>query len=414
MACKAVPDERSRLTTILIVPLMNCMAKIPLYLLLIGSFFAACKGPAMFFISTITLLMALPIARLLSGTVLRHKETAPFIMEMPTYHLPSFSGILRSVVDRIWIFIKKIITVVAAVAVVLFILLRFPSPDQEVIDGYKQKADRAVAGFLEKAEQTKYKQKLQSKDNVMSLLNFQERYKKAASSVSSRKEFEAVNKRFSEKNQAYFQIVKRGRKEQAARQLSLTLKKLDYTRMNLRRDLHSQRINSSVLGRLGTWLEPVTKWAGFNQSVNIALISSFAAKENAVAVIGGLYQAEGDGSGDVGAEFKKQEQGFTPLHALAFMIFFAFYPPCIPTLLMVKVQTGSWKWMFFSTLYPIVLGFSLASLVFTGGSALGLSGYQAMWTIYGLALCLVFSIAFVRIPQIFHLPKKTKALGSEQ
>lgn len=214
MACKAVPDERSRLTTILVVPLMNCMAKIPLYLLLIGVFFAAYKATVMFFISTISLLMALPIARLLSKTVLKNKESAPLIMEMPSYHLPTISGVLRSTWDRLWIFLKKIITVVAAVMVVLFVLLRLPSPDQEVMKGYQEKADRVIAEFLQKAKQTEYKNSLQNREDVLSLISFGEQYKKAAGSVASRKEFEAVNQRFSQKNPAYFQIVKRGRKKQ--------------------------------------------------------------------------------------------------------------------------------------------------------------------------------------------------------
>ncbi len=406
MACRAVPDERSRLATILVVPLMNCMSKIPLYLLLIGAYFSAVKGPAMFFISTLTLLMALPVARVLSGTVLRKRESAPFIMEMPAYHLPTVSGVVRSTADRIWVFLKKIITVVAAAAVVLFILLRFPAPEQEVLEGYRQEAGRAVTGFLQKVEETGFRERLRTRQDVLALLRFQDRYKKAAGSAESRQAFETVNSGFAEMDPDFFRIVKRGRKEKEARKAAAALKGLELKRKRLRRDLHAERINASCLGMLGSWLEPVTKWAGFSQKVNIALISSFAAKENAVAVIGGIYQAEGHGSGDAGEEFKRQEKGFTPLHALAFMIFFALYPPCIPALLMVKLQTGSWRWMLFSAVYPVVLGLVLASLVFTGGSALGLTGFQAMWLFYGMAAVVVFCIGFLRLPPVFAFQQK--------
>ncbi|MFO7839601.1 MAG: ferrous iron transport protein B [Desulfosalsimonadaceae bacterium] len=413
MACRAVPDERSRLATILVVPLMNCMSKIPLYLLLIGAYFSFARGPAMFFISTVTLLMALPVARLLSGTVLKNRESAPFIMEMPAYHIPSFSAVARSTADRIWIFLKKIITVVAAVAVVLFILLRFPSLEENAAKRYEQKAEQAVAEFLHTAETTPYQGKLQSKDKVLELIRFQEKYSRAANKVSSREALEAVNKRFAEMNPAFFRIVKRGRKEPPARTVVMALKQLEKSRMRLRRDLHAQRINTSVMGRLGTWLEPVTRWAGFNQRINIALISSFAAKENAVAVIGGIYQAEGQGSGDAAQEFREQQAGFTPLHALAFMIFFALYPPCIPALLMIKVQTGSWRWMLFAAVYPVMLGLLLSSLIFSGGSALGLTGFQAMWLFYGLAASLVAGIAFVRLPAALFWRKKAQAAGEQ-
>jgi len=59
MATKGIPDERSRLATILIIPLLNCLAKVPLYVLLINIYFVGHKGLAMFFIATISLLMAL-------------------------------------------------------------------------------------------------------------------------------------------------------------------------------------------------------------------------------------------------------------------------------------------------------------------------------------------------------------------
>jgi ferrous iron transport protein B len=83
MSCKGIPDERSRMATILIIPLLNCLAKVPLYVLLINIYFAAHKAWAMFFISTVSLLLVLPISKLLTLTVLKEKETAPFVMEMP-------------------------------------------------------------------------------------------------------------------------------------------------------------------------------------------------------------------------------------------------------------------------------------------------------------------------------------------
>src|SRR5690606_7945652 len=116
MSCKGIPDERSRLATILIIPLLNCLAKVPLYVLLINIYFAMHKAWAMFFISTISLLFVLPVAKILTLTVLKNKETAPFVMEMPPYHMPTLRGILGRAVERVWLFLRKITTIVAAVA----------------------------------------------------------------------------------------------------------------------------------------------------------------------------------------------------------------------------------------------------------------------------------------------------------
>ncbi|MCG8686858.1 MAG: ferrous iron transporter B, partial [Desulfobacterales bacterium] len=122
MSCKGIPDERSRMATILIIPLLNCLAKVPLYVLLINIYFATNKGWAMFYISTISLLLVLPVSKLLTLTVLKGKETAPFVMELPPYHLPTVRGVLGRALERVWMFIRKITTIVVALAVVIFIL----------------------------------------------------------------------------------------------------------------------------------------------------------------------------------------------------------------------------------------------------------------------------------------------------
>ena len=69
MATKGIPDHRSRMATILTVPYMNCLAKIPFYTLIINVFFAPYKSWAMLFLSTITIFVALLVARLLTATI---------------------------------------------------------------------------------------------------------------------------------------------------------------------------------------------------------------------------------------------------------------------------------------------------------------------------------------------------------
>jgi len=127
----------------------------------------------------------------------------------------------------------------------------------------------------------------------------------------------------------------------------------------------------------------------------VALLSAFAAKESSVATLGALYQQEEEGE-TLEVRMERGEKGFTPLHALALMLFMVLYPPCIATTIMVKIQSGSYRWMLFSMIYPIVLGLMVATLVFTGGSALGLSGLQAMFVFYGLALAITFAMGFIR------------------
>ncbi|MEA2040126.1 MAG: ferrous iron transport protein B, partial [Thermodesulfobacteriota bacterium] len=98
----------------------------------------------------------------------------------------------------------------------------------------------------------------------------------------------------------------------------------------------------------------------------------------------------------LGVRMKEKEKGWTPLHALAIILFMTMYPPCIPTLLMVRLESGSTKWALFATFYPIVLGSMIAVLVFTGGNLLGLSGMQAMIAFYVFALIVTVALGFIK------------------
>jgi ferrous iron transport protein B len=393
MACKAIPDERSRMATILIIPLLNCLAKVPLYVLLINIYFAAHKGLAMFFISTISLLLALPVSKILTMTVLKRKETAPFVMELPPYHLPTLRGVLGLAVERVWLFIKKITTIVAAVAVVIFVLLQFPGIGKQRMAYYEDAKDKAVHSFYRTIEGTSYANVINN-DNLNEMVIYWDDFKKAKMKTHGKSAREAMLVRFEKRNPDFFPIVNPGR-DKVSKTVNRAFQKLFRTRRGLLREMRKERIDNSFLGRLGRSLEPVTQWAGFNWRVNVALLSAFAAKESSVATLGALYDQEEEGE-SLEQRMERGEEGFTPLHALALMLFMVLYPPCIATSIAVKLQTGSIKWMLFSMLYPMVLGLIVASGVYSGGVALGLSGLQAMFVFYGLAFLFMIFTGFLK------------------
>lgn len=390
MATKAIPDERARLATILIAPMMNCLAKVPLYLILIGAYFAEHAGLALFFIATVTLFMALPVAKALTLTVLRGKESAPFIMEMPPYHLPTIKGVLTRAVERILIFVKKIVTVVLAVAVVVFVLINFPGIDAESRARYEARRDAAVNVFLAEAAKTSYRDKLTPAD-VEGLVLFEEDLRDAKRGADQA-EAEAANARFEQANPLYYGLL-RG-KDAGSKALSRALKKVAGERKTLRREMRAEAFESSFLGMAGRALEPITRFAGFNWRINIALLSAFAAKENSAATLGAIYGIDGDEQ-SVQEKMKTGETGFTALHALALMLFMALYPPCIPTSVMVRMQSNSTGWMLFSIGYQTLLGLFISTLVFSGGSLLGLTGWQTMWVFYGLCIAATLLMALV-------------------
>ena len=405
LACRGMKDEKARLATIMIVPLMNCLAKIPFYVLLIGMFFAAYKGIAMFFIATITIIIALSVAKILNLTVLRNKESAPFVMEMPPYHLPTVQGVLRRCLERTWLFVKKIITIVILVSVVVYVLISFPCISAEKKTHYISQSDQAQQTFFKKIGKDNPYAILMADDNLMEFTTYWRDYKKAKMGAKNKKAKQAIDQKFREKNFEFFKIVKRGKyevqgeiiKDKYAGKVYNVYKKLSKTTNKLRREIKEETIMTSYMGRAGRFIEPLTKWAGFNWRVNIALMSAFAAKESSVATLGGIYQSPpGEKEDTLEERIKEKEKGWTSLHVLAIMLFMAMYPPCIPALLMVRLETGSTKWMLFATFYPIVLGTVIAVLIFTGGNLLGLSGMQAMIGFYILALIFLVLIGLIK------------------
>lgn len=416
MATKGIPDEKSKLATILTLPMLNCQAKLPLYFLLIGIYFNETvrlpllgevnqQSIVIVFIQTISLLFVLPLAKILSMTVLRHKETAPFIMEMPPYHIPSVRGVLGRAIERIWLYIRKITTVVAAVAVVLFVLLQFPGLTPERRAHYEAEKDRAVRAFLGKAEGKRLGAGLRTEKDVLDMILFQQGYRDLLKSGASAE----AKKAYGARNPDFFEIVQ-NKKDPEAKELERELKKLLAFRTNALTAIRRERIDNSLLGKIGRALEPASQYAGFNWRVNVAVLSTLAAKENSVSTLGALYIKEtGESEGEGGEKntdtleqrMKRQEGDLTPLHAMALMLFMVLCPPCLPTIMAIRVQTGSTGWMLFAFFVPLILGLLAAVLVFTGGSALGLSGFEAMWMFYLIPLTLTILLGLIRTKRTY-------------
>ena len=228
----------------------------------------------------------------------------------------------------------------------------------------------------------------------MSLVLFWDGFKKAKMMATGPEKVAALNTKYELDSPVFFKVVQPG-KDKVAKKVNRALKKLVKKRKGILREMRKERIDNSFLGRMGKWLEPVTQYAGFNWRVNVSLLAALAAKESSVATLGALYEPEEEGQA-LEERMAKGEKGFTSLHALALMLFMVLYPPCLATAIAVKLQAGSLKWMLFSIVYPMALGVGVATLVFSGGSAFGLSGLQAMGVFYGLALCFTIFMGFFK------------------
>ena len=134
MATRAIPDEKDRLTTILIAPLMTCSARMPVYTLIIGAFIPArnvggtpigLQGLVLLGLFLSGIIGALLVALVLRRSVTKGNATG-FMMEMPRYQWPRLNDIVIALWQRAWIFLRRAGTIIAATTVVLWLLLTFP------------------------------------------------------------------------------------------------------------------------------------------------------------------------------------------------------------------------------------------------------------------------------------------------
>jgi ferrous iron transport protein B len=154
MATRTIESRRDRFATILIAPFMSCSARLPVYTLMIATFFAG--QTVLGFISLGAVLMlamyalgisvAIVVAFILKRTVLK-APPPPFIMELPPYRLPNLRTVFQNMVTRAWLFLKRAGTVILAISIILWALMYFPRIDAQS-DAFTRSGETAKAVTL--------------------------------------------------------------------------------------------------------------------------------------------------------------------------------------------------------------------------------------------------------------------------
>ena len=156
MATRTLETRRDRLITMMVLPLMSCGARLPIYALMIPAFFPAqLQGPALWLIYVTGIVLALLAARLLRATIFRG-ETTPFVMELPPYRLPTGMSLLVQMWTRAWLYLQKAGTVILGAAVILWFLTFYPKPPASYVP--PQGFDRAPSGAVSGAPALAYGQ----------------------------------------------------------------------------------------------------------------------------------------------------------------------------------------------------------------------------------------------------------------
>ena len=309
MATRMLESKKDRILTILITPFMSCSAKLPVYIVLAGTFFAAKAGTVIFGIYLVGVVFSVLTGRLFRSTLFRGAD-APFVMELPPYRAPMLKSLIIHMWDRSKIFLRKMGGIILVGSVVIWTLSNFPRTFDTAVD-YPAAADRIHAAYAARI---------------------------AAAEPSERP-----------------LLIRRQQADVAA---------LDRAR-------RSEATEKSLMGAIGKGLEPVFAPLGINWQGAVALVSGFVAKEIVVSTMGVLYALE-DGEPDALSR-ALVASGMTPLSALSMMVFVLLYLPCLATISAIRRETGSARWMLFSVCYSTALAWVTAFVVYQGGRLMGWS-----------------------------------------
>ncbi|HEX3160452.1 MAG TPA: ferrous iron transport protein B [Gemmatimonadaceae bacterium] len=296
MSARTIDTPKDRLATIMVVPLMSCSARLPVYTLLIGAFIPPVAVLGMFDLQGITMLGmyllgtvgALAAAAVFKRTLLRAPARA-MLIELPPYRLPSPRSLVVTVAHNAAMFLRRAGTVILAVSVLLWALATFPKTE-------------APAGAT------------------------------------------------------------------AAQASELQLER-------------------SALGTIGHAIEPLVRPLGFDWKIGVSITASFAAREVFVSTMGTIYGvgSEADETSAALRDRLREERDprtgalvYTPLIAVALMVFYVFALMCVSTVAVTVRETGGgltgWRWAGFQFGYMLVLAYGSAWLVLHAGRALGYAG----------------------------------------
>lgn len=320
MATRVIENRRDRLVTMLVAPLMSCSARLPVYTLLIGAFIPpttyfggiiGLQGLTMLAMYLLGIVVAVLMALALKLTLLRG-ATPPFVMELPSYKVPSARNVLWRMLENGWEFVYRAGTLILAVSIVVWALCYFPRDDRALDSGLVARQEQ-LSKQLEAAGKAESPQAKAIADELKVVDN----------------EVEGAHLRNSYLGRAGHAI-------------------------------------EPIVRPLGwDWRLGMAAIASFPARevvvATLGVIYNLGADEDEKSgtLRGTLQASRWDGS---------DRKVFTIPVALSVMVFFALCAQCASTLAIMKRETNTWRWPIFTFVYMTVLAYIGAFITYQVGT----------------------------------------------
>jgi len=368
MATRVLRDPKERFATLLVIPFMNCGAKLPVYALLIGAFFSGDKARIMFLLTLLSWLFALIAAKVLRATLLKGPKTS-FVMELPPYRAPTLKGLLIHTWERTWQYIKKAGTVILAFSVVLWAMMTFPGLSQKQIAGFEKERGEMTEAFLHSPEVNGLITGERDLDALNDMLETDAGTETPPVAFTDNRELAILAQAASGLKEGKRDLEKWDEKYLKAASHYLAFR--DRIGHHERRQQQTA-LKGTIAGWIGQRLEIITRPLGFEYRTNIALVGGFAAKEVVVSTLGTAYslgEVDPEKTGSLSERLKK-DPAWNPLQAFTLIVFTMLYVPCIATVISIRRET-SWAWAGFSILFNLAVAYGVSLCIRQTGLALG-------------------------------------------
>ena len=319
MATRTLESHKSRLITMLIIPLMSCSARLPVFLLLTSAFFPTHGALVLFFIYLLSIFTAFIAARVLSRYVVK-SEDSPFVMELPPYRMPTVHSIVRHTWEKGKEYLKKMGGVILFASIIIWFLGYFPQGTEDMTP--QQQQEQSYIGRIG-----------QTIEPAIAPLGF-------------------------DWQMGVGLLTGIGAKELVVSTLNV-LYAIEPSDAPLLTGEGSPTEGDASVG------------TGHTVSVNEAFVvqSTDFAFDSGVAIEDGkelLQQLPNSGN----MLSLPERMNISPLVALSYMIFILFYFPCVATVVAIGRESKSWKWALFAVLYTTLLAWMASFCVFQIGSVL--------------------------------------------
>ena len=150
-ATRTMENEKDRVLTGLLVPMMSCAARLPVYIIFAAAFFPQNAGWVIFAMYMLGIATAIGSGILFKHTLFRGKEESTFVMELPPYRLPTLKSVLIHMWERSYAFVRKAWTIILAASIIIWFLMSIPWGVENKADSLYGKVSKGIAPVFKPA-----------------------------------------------------------------------------------------------------------------------------------------------------------------------------------------------------------------------------------------------------------------------